>query len=140
MRWTRDRHVRLVLGAATWAAIFSVFLAGFEKLDLDAVVPWPDVTGVNDTGRSWAIAIVLSLPIIALIPLPFRDKRAVRVSAICSALILGFVVITLNRNGVFYIPSAFMLGLAAQGVFDRKPNPGPLSVTREGTTDQGTPP
>lgn len=118
MRWTRERHVRLVLGAAAAAAIPIFF--GFEELDLDAVVPWPRVTGVNETGRFWAIAIVFSLPIIAVIPLPFRDKSAVRASAMSFALILGFVIISLKRIGLVYLPSAFMLGLAAQGVFNWK--------------------
>ena len=125
MAWTRARHVRLVLGAATWAAIFSVWVVffGVEEIDLDAVTPWPKVSGVNRDGRGWATVIVFSLPIIAAIPLPFRDKSAVRVSAMCFVLILGFVIISLLRIGLLYLPSAFMLGLAAQGVFDSKSKP-----------------
>ncbi len=125
MAWTRARHVRLVLGAATWAAIFSVWVVffGVEEIDLDAVTPWSKVSGVNRDGRGWATVIVFSLPIIAAILLPFRDKSAVRVSAMCFVLILGFVIISLLRIGLLYLPSAFMLGLAAQGVFDSKSKP-----------------
>ena len=125
MRSTRERHLRLVLGAAAWAAIFSVWVVffGVDEIDLDAVTPWPKVSGVNRDGRGWATLIVFSLPIIAAIPLRFRDKSAVRASAISFALILGFVIISLLRIGLLYIPSALMLGLAAQGVFDRKTKP-----------------
>jgi len=125
MRSTRERHLRLVLGAATWAAIFSVWVVffGVDEIDLDAVTPWPKVSGVNRDGRGWATLIVFSLPIIAAIPLRFRDKSAVRASAISFALILGFVIISLLRIGLLYIPSALMLGLAARGVFDRKTKP-----------------
>jgi len=60
MRSTRERHLRLVLGAATWAAIFSVWVVffGVDEIDLDAVTPWPKVSGVNRDGRGWATLIV----------------------------------------------------------------------------------
>ena len=102
--------------------MFAAFF-GAEEIDLEAVTPWPEVSGVNRDGRGWATVILLSLPIIAAIPLPFRNKRAVGVSAISFALILGFVIISLQRLGLLYLPSAFMLGLASQGVFDRKSKP-----------------
>ena len=133
MRSTRERQLRLVPGAAAWAAIFSVWVVffGVDEIDLDAVTPWPKVSGVNRDGRGWATLIVFSLPIIAAIPLRFRDKSAVRASGLWQGIIVPITFIIslfsdtvsiyeVHNNGGWYdfgfvIGAGFFLGGSGAG-------------------------
>lgn len=119
---TPKRNVRFLLGATAAAAIISVAVAffGAEEIDLEAVVPWPQITGVNETGRGWAITILLSLPVIAAIPLAFRGRPAAGASATAFALFLAFIMFSWNRLGLLYAPSAWMLGRATLAALNRE--------------------
>ena len=112
------RHLVGSLIVASAASVALVFF-GVEPIDLEAVVPWgPDVIYYTPTydnaGTGQAIAILFSLPVIAAVPLMFRGTWRWRLSVVASVLMSVFVLVSILRVGLLYVPSAWMLALASR--------------------------
>ncbi len=111
---TRDQ-VLLVSGGGLAATIVSSWGAffGADELDLEAILPWTGQDSVGGDDQVLATAILFAVPLIAALPLVFGRSRIVRVSFVSFLLDTGFVVISLIRVGLLYVPTAYMLGRVA---------------------------
>ena len=109
------RHVIIVSSAVLAATVASVWMSffGAEELDLEAVLPWTGQSSVDGDTQALAVAVVFALPVIAALPLPFGQPLAARVATISFVLVSSFVVISVIRVGLFYLPTAYLLGRAA---------------------------
>ena len=102
-----ERQLRYLIGAVIVAAASSVALVflGSDPIDLEAVVPWgPDPT-VGAQGQGLAIGILVALPLIAALPLIFRGVWRLRVAVFASVMVSVFVLVSLIRVGILYVPS-----------------------------------
>ncbi len=94
-------------GLAIAAAIFLLIVPTYSGSYDGGPVTHPTLVEVNG---SWVIIPVFFPPSVALLPLIFR-KQAVRI--IATILIGGFVFIAGFSIGLFYLPAAVMMLLAA---------------------------
>ena len=131
---TRGVHQRFVAAFAC-AATASGFLwfgpvaLWGERIDLESVLPLigDSVTGPG-TARSGAAGLVLlSVALIAGLPLLRRGpaQRAVGIGA--AIAVTPFAIGTLTRNGIFYLPAAALLWFATGRLVPvrRRPSPAP---------------
>jgi hypothetical protein len=133
-----ERRLRYLVAAfiAALAATMALLVFGADAIDLEAVVPWGPassndiesfVPGVDPMpsssgeGQGLAIAILVTLNIVAGAPLAFRGKWRSRLSVFSFSLVSLFVLVSINRVGILYVPSAWMLGLASVGRILRSP-------------------
>jgi hypothetical protein len=120
-----ERQLRYLVGAVIVAAIASVALVffGADPIDLEAVIPWSPNPTVGTQGQGLAIAILVGLPLIAALPLFCRGVWRRRITVLSSAMVSVFVVVSFVRVGMLYVPSLWMLGLAARIRIDGQPWP-----------------
>ena len=108
------RSRRLIVSfIAAAAASLALIVFSTDPIDLDSIIPWAAEASLATQGHTQATAIVLALPLIAAIPLVFRGRRSRQQSMIAFFLISLFVLVSINRVGILYLPSAWMLELAS---------------------------
>lgn len=88
-----------------------------ERIDLESVLPLVGDTvtgpGSGDSSRSGAAGLVLlGVALVAGLPLLARGATQRMVATGAAVAVTVFVLVTLTRNGVFYLPTAGLLWFA----------------------------
>jgi hypothetical protein len=122
---SNERQLRHLIGAVIVAAASSVALVffGADPISLEAVVPWGPDTTVGTQGQGLAIGILMALPLIAALPLLSRGVSRLRITVFALVMVSAFVLVSLIRVGILYVPTAWMLGLAVQTGLAIDPTP-----------------
>ena len=147
-----ERRLRYLVAAfiAASTATLALLVFGADPIDLESVVPWGPAssTGIesfvpgdpvpsdNGEGQGGAMPILVILNVVAGALIAFRGKWRRRVSVLSFSLMSLFVLVSINRVGILYIPSAWMLGLASLASsrqVDDVAARGPGSLRRDGS-------
>lgn len=111
-----ERALRQLVGSTIAAIAASTALIFFasDPIDLESVVPWGPNPSIGAEGRGRALAILVALPVLAAVPVVLRRSWRWRMSVLVFAIMSAFVLLSINRVGILYLPSAWMLGLASR--------------------------